>query len=207
MTSLTHLHLQGNRVSKLEELEFLRPLQRLRVLVLRDPDGRRTNPGPLSRGRGSGSVSVRPLAHLPLPPLPPLLRALFPVCEHPGYVPTVVRLLPRLEMLDGEHLLLRDVVQRTLSDAVHVDPSEVGAPATKPWISDLLERDPVAGRFARRTASGALFPPSVLADAGAMAMYNDLQEVVTDAYTAEQDALKLLDRAKKLAGAASASAK
>eukprot|EP00753_Platysulcus_tardus_P002978 PLAT12126.2.p1 GENE.PLAT12126.2~~PLAT12126.2.p1 ORF type:complete len:229 (+),score=75.89 PLAT12126.2:114-800(+) len=83
-----------------------------------------------------------------------------PVCDHPSYLSTVVRLLPELDTLDGERIALKRSVEKMMMDCM--GPEEPPAlPELPPWIDEeagKLDDEPVIAEDVSRVSEdlGAL---------------------------------------------------
>jgi len=167
---LTSLDLSDNKLTTLEGLSGLTALRSLRL-----------------EGNKIGDVSelnrLLPLTNLRQLWLatPAASTKKNPLCDHPSYMSVVMRTLPQLEMIDGEHMVLREKSQAVLRDSVTVDEKEVDE-----------EVDRLAG--GKWTAGVDTEAPMVVTDVATKRLHNEFEEELAGAIDLEAKADKLLKR-------------
>eukprot|EP00753_Platysulcus_tardus_P002977 PLAT12126.1.p1 GENE.PLAT12126.1~~PLAT12126.1.p1 ORF type:complete len:247 (+),score=79.30 PLAT12126.1:114-854(+) len=169
LVELRVLNVSSNRLTSLAGVERCAALEKLSVV-----DNMLTSIAvlqPLAAVRSSGPR--RCAAPLTLLPQLQKLKWLFfqdllhgddstrnPVCDHPSYLSTVVRLLPELDTLDGERIALKRSVEKMMMDCM--GPEEPPAlPELPPWIDEeagKLDDEPVIAEDVSRVSEdlGAL---------------------------------------------------
>eukprot|EP00903_Cladosiphon_okamuranus_P015264 g14106.t1 len=121
LISLERLDLSSNRIQRIENLGHLTSLQ---SLDLKDNQ--------ISNVDDVGSLS-------PLPNLRRLLLQSYhgdktnPACQHPSYHTVVTRLLPKLDVLDGESLNLRKCMVDVVLDRATPDDEALKSPERQRW--------------------------------------------------------------------------
>ena len=113
--SLTHLRLEGNAVSTMDELRVLSAMAQLRHLHFQN----KKNGGSLDGGDEKADTDSRDGN---------------PVCAHPAYTTTLLRYAPDLVVLDGERIKLRESSQKAMLAAMAVPAEKLEIPDKTRWL-------------------------------------------------------------------------
>ena len=110
LPALEHLSLQGNKIRAVGDIECLADgCAELKHLYLQNAPGRE------KKGSSDG-------------------RDANPVCGHPSYTTTMLRVFPALLSLDGERLQLKQSAQAALLESMAVPKAAFEVPESKPWL-------------------------------------------------------------------------
>ena len=126
LVELTHLHLEGNDISSMDELRVLANFPNLKNLYLQNKKGNKENSSSKtgsslkersneSRSGGGGGGTN-------------------PVCNHPAYTTTLLRYAPDLSVLDGERIQLRESTQKAMLDAMATPSEKLEIPDRQRWL-------------------------------------------------------------------------
>ena len=118
LVELTHLQLENNSVSSMDELRVLSNLPKLKNFYLQNKkvDEKENKSGKREGGKGGGKGGDNP------------------VCDHPAYTTTLLRYAPDLQVLDGERIQLRESSQQAMLDALATPAEKLEIPDRERWL-------------------------------------------------------------------------
>jgi hypothetical protein len=118
---LTHLRLEGNAVSTMDELRVLSAMAQLRHVHFQNKQQQQEDSG----GSADGGADEKDDAEG---------RDGNPVCAHPAYTTTLLRYAPDLVVLDGERIKLRESSQKAMLAAMAVPAEKLEIPDKARWL-------------------------------------------------------------------------
>ena len=124
LVELTHLRLENNSVSSMDELRVLSNLPKLKNFYLQNKkvdekenkNEEKSKQDGSNKGGGGGGGGDNP------------------VCDHPAYTTTLLRYAPDLQVLDGERIQLRESSQQAMLAAMATPAEKLEIPDRERWL-------------------------------------------------------------------------
>ena len=136
LIELTHLHLENNNISSMDELRVLANFNHLKNLYLQYKNGDKENTTASSSSSSSSSSVGSSLTERTGTATVGGTKknAPNPVCQHPAYTTTLLRYSPDLTVLDGERIQLRESTQQAMLDAMATPSEKLEIPEWQRWL-------------------------------------------------------------------------
>lgn len=134
LSEVTHLRLESNVISSMDELRVLSSLGKLRNLYFQN------------KKQGTNEAADEKVEAE--------RRDGNPVCTHPAYTTTLLRYVPELVVLDGERIKLRESSQKAMLAAMAVPAEKLQIPEKHRWLEGYSwESDKTSSTTQERTGS------------------------------------------------------